>query len=255
MNDGVTWNTDWGRMDNFGCTTSAELATLLGVGDIDGVLPNATDTNFNNLYGKTSFYRFNGYTGNIYAQASGYGLIKTTYTSVGYCEQTAYVINNNSAWFRTRTNSSGSWSPWSRIDNFGCNTAAELASVLEYTKPIKTLTYHGLYQGVTNPNKYIVITFEDSYCYYKVDLWKAGCLSQGCITVSGTSISSVLMKNIVGSIGDTKMYYDGKIAVIEISSSSNGTQTNLSISGDNKNLTIVGATTYDTSSMTQVTFG
>ena len=62
------------------------------------------------------------------------------------------------------------------------------------------------------------------------------------------------MKNIVGSIGDTKMYYGGKIVVIEISSSSSGVQSNLSISGDNKNLTIVGATTYDTSSMTQVTF-
>ena len=103
---------------------------ILGAGDIDGAIAYATDTNFNDLYGSSSCYRFNGYTGDIYLSSNGYGIIKTTYTSVGYCEQTAYVFNNNSVYVRTKTSSSSSWASWSRCDNFGCNTLAKLKAAL-----------------------------------------------------------------------------------------------------------------------------
>lgn len=41
-----------------------------------------------------------------------------------------YITNGAGIYMRRRSGTSDSWIAWSRIDNFGCNTAADLASLL-----------------------------------------------------------------------------------------------------------------------------
>ena len=63
-----------------------------------------------------------------------YTTAQTLYLKVETCKenrlvQTITSFNDHSIWRRTRQNSKA-WDAWTRLDNFGCNTLAELKAAL-----------------------------------------------------------------------------------------------------------------------------
>ena len=83
-------------------------------------------SNFNNA--KTGYYKVNYSTGENRPTA-GFGILvhfEHTYAVQVYCP----ININYGIWLRTRDYSGTTWSSWVRLDNFGCNTLAELKAAL-----------------------------------------------------------------------------------------------------------------------------
>lgn len=109
MNDGESWSAAWGRMDNFGCTTSAELATLLGA-SIEELTGN--ESVLDSLDNK----KYNVKNISITGIGTVYGILENTRAGIGG-SQTLFCYNST---FRDhvymRTYNSNGWSPWKSFE-------------------------------------------------------------------------------------------------------------------------------------------
>ena len=109
--------------------TPADLASLLG-----GVMNTGNNLNSIELFDTIKTQgtrRFGGITGTIggISVNNAYGML-TAIVSIDLIQQTVYIFPNQIVLFRSSSNHGTSWSSWTRLDNFGCNTLAELKAAL-----------------------------------------------------------------------------------------------------------------------------
>lgn len=152
----------------------------------------------------------------------------------------------------SKNGSTETWSPWVRVDNFGCSTPDALASLLGGIPPIKTLSSYCIYTG-DGTERYIKITLPGSYYSTGFFLFgmTGGFLATGNIRIGNGNVYTVNIKNIVGEFGNSKVYYSGNEVVIDVASINQ--QIGLYILTNNKNVSIDKYSSYNTSGMTEVT--
>jgi hypothetical protein len=171
----------WKRIDNFGCSTPADLASLLGVGRATtGSNPNLLTQGFVSAWFETD------------AEAEQAGYVKrdnnlvfgTSFdpTNSNFATaQICFCTYDNSVYTRSRTSgASVPWSSWVRVDNFGANTPADLASLLGVNKYFVSLR-----KTTIEPIEYDLIVNGNNDGLTYLVLWS-------CNTNEGDSSSSAI---------------------------------------------------------------
>ena len=165
---------------------------------------------------------------------------------------------NKEIWIRTMLY--GEWGSWARIDNFECNTIADLITSLSSASNLSTLaTALGEIQQIKwksyhlIPNKYLEVIFRDGYYPALINVTGYQPNFAGIIQLnrlSGTTMQ-VLGKLIVGNNGNNKVFYseDRIVLYTEVTNSQMDIVVN-----DIYGVTMSEYSSYDTSSMTELSW-
>lgn len=113
--------------NTLGASTVATLASVLGgIRKVEGYPANIDNINFNSTY-HTYPADSQGTFPSGYSATTSMDITTVVY---GSNARTQYVTCGGTSETHVRHYDGATWSPWVRMDNFGCSTAADLASLL-----------------------------------------------------------------------------------------------------------------------------
>lgn len=125
-----------------GSMSAANLASVLGVLKVDVATLNTTDFNTVKDSGNYKAYFASQSAADAY-HCPAYGALSiVVFNQRSFVTQLVYGSNGAYARNGSIIGDSVSWASWSRLDNFGCNTPAELASLLGEEMVYKNAGYY-----------------------------------------------------------------------------------------------------------------